>query len=299
VSKPIILTLSECKIASVVWHLNWRNDKDIKRLAKKFWCGPYAYQLVCCEIGMAGGFITHDDLESIADAMNGDLDQLRKIIDAAAVIGLLDVSSHGITSRRVQREIERTVRMKLSKKLKPDSILVFPWSKLLDLGSEVPDPGSEGVDPGSAKADLPKQYNTKQSKGEESKAEQSKDPPQEATAHTVTPGDEKLLRFSEIDYEQLCVANGQSVVNLAISLAEAHIARKKGTPEYTALKDQARNGPAFIRSWALSKARIQLDEEEAAAARKTRAIAPPRDFEEERKRKREEGFKSVGKGPKR
>lgn len=85
----------------------------------------------------------------------------------------------------------------------------------------------------------------------------------------------RIVQIDEISLMQLSSAQGPDVVQRAIELAEAHIERQKGTPEYLKLVQQAQNGSAFIRSWALSEARRQLHREAAPAPPK------PRDFKEE------------------
>lgn len=96
--------------------------------------------------------------------------------------------------------------------------------------------------------------------------------------------DRVVLEIDEISLEQLKCANGPELVQRAVELAEAHINSKKGTPEFHSLKAAARNGAAYLGSWALSKARIQLANEAAASDRQKKK---PPDFEAQKQERKQ------------
>lgn len=97
------------------------------------------------------------------------------------------------------------------------------------------------------------------------------DPPQ-----YVRPGEFKLLRFSQIDYEQLTISRGERALARTIELAESHIQKQKNAdPElYRKLKLQALEGKAFINGWASKQAHVDIAEVQTATARVKKAIQP-------------------------
>lgn len=254
---PIVLTASQCKISTTIWDLDWLNEPEIRLLAKRFpMAGPFVYQAICCEIGTKGGFLRKDLLEAIADQTTASLEAVSKIVEYCANLDILQVTEHGITSRRMQREIEKTLRMKLSKKLKGDPILIFPWSSAFDLGSTLPDLGSETSDPSKERRGEERSGEVKERKGE---GEQS-----------------GYLVMDPIALEQLKVSQGAEVVARAIQLAEAHIEKQRhiASSDYKRLVQEAKSGIAFLKTASLSIARQQLDNEAASASRKSRASPP-------------------------
>lgn len=92
----------------------------------------------------------------------------------------------------------------------------------------------------------------------------------------IRPGQFKLLRFSQIDYENLVCARGSRSLDRTIQLAESHIQKQKhANPEkYRELKLQALEGSAFINGWASRQAHVDIAEVTAATAREKKATTP-------------------------
>jgi hypothetical protein len=118
------------------------------------------------------------------------------------------------------------------------------------------------------------------------------DPEDLNNKETVT----RFLILDPIALDQFKAAQGADVVERAIELAEADIEKKRLTPDYSRLINEAKSGIAFLKAWPLSRAREQLYQEEAAATRLNRAKAPPKDFDAERKQKQKEERERWAKG---
>jgi hypothetical protein len=135
--EPIIVTISQCKITTVVLDLHWIHDPKIVLLSEKFpVLGPLVYLLVCAEIGKAGGFLLSQMLPAVAHASRLMLEDVEKVVAECSELNLFTASPHGISSFRVQKEIEKTVRMRLC--AERSQVIVFPWTNLSTAPQGIP-----------------------------------------------------------------------------------------------------------------------------------------------------------------
>jgi hypothetical protein len=78
----------------------------------------------------------------------------------------------------------------------------------------------------------------------------------------------KYCKLDDIAAENLITANGLEVVKRAVEVVDGWVEQAKGTAEFAINRHKAKNGTGVLKSWALSKARKQLAEEEKTKPKK-------------------------------
>lgn len=276
---PIILTASQCKITTAILHLAWLKDDKITALADSFpITGPFVYLAIICQIGEEGGYLPIADLRFTKRRTGVELDVIKDILAECSKpeIDLFEVSDRGITSKRMQREIETLMRKRYS--IKKDQEVIFPWSL-----SPAP------IAPPMVNHSLPIVPPKKEEKREERIREETDQ--EERRKEEETGSEVGVLKFgkyceiSMIDYEMFSSTKGEPFMHRCFEFTNGWVDDTGGdSHEQLKRAKRAKNCTALFNNFVF----VRIAQEAASNAR---ASPKPRDFEAERRaQKRQEAI---------
>jgi hypothetical protein len=149
--RKIYLNCDQLKITSVVFSLSFFHDPKIIILSELFpVAGPLVYFGIIAQIGNAGGYFERKQLRAVARETSVSFEEVKKITDACCgeEVALLIDTPRGLSSKRIQKEIEKTARQRYATKYK-NCEFIFPWTENDNVQTPRVDPPSTVGEPTS------------------------------------------------------------------------------------------------------------------------------------------------------
>lgn len=168
----IYLNPFQLKISNLVIEADFLSNPEILILAEDFpQQAPFVYFALVLGMAREGGYLPRNFLPSVAKLTNLPIKIVNDVLARAISLGFIHDAPAGLTCKRVQRECEKTAKMRFAKEKRP---LIFPWECDPPSPVQIPIPDKSGVNGGLVGGLSPqgKERKGKESQGKESKGEE-------------------------------------------------------------------------------------------------------------------------------